>query len=149
MHESITVATQGLRLSKFAQHSVNRVEGRVYLFPDLIGTRRGKKSVSGWGSNRFHCTHDKNADNAIISLIAVSTPHKVALDLGQQRMSCRKVKRNDGHLCTSQDDLARHEYQQHDLRLNHAIYETRKQLAYHNQIHESDNNDHVPQAHSY
>ena len=37
-----------LRLSKFTQHSVYRVEGCVYLFSDLIVTRRGRVSADGF-----------------------------------------------------------------------------------------------------
>lgn len=41
----------------------------------------------------------------------------------------RNENRKDIHLCTSQDNLARYEYEQYDLGLNHTIDQTREQLV--------------------
>lgn len=75
--KSMIETLPSLRLSKFTQHGVYRIEGCVYLFSDLIAMRRGRE-CQRMGSNRFHCTRDKNVDKAIRVVMDMSMPLKVA-----------------------------------------------------------------------
>ena len=95
------------RLAEFAEHGVDGIERRVDLFPDLGRSENGTVSI----------TFD--AEGSVLAGVPA-------------RRRSLPTRKKWFYLCTREHDLAGHEDQQHDLRLDHAVNETREQL--HNKV---------------
>jgi hypothetical protein len=96
-----------LRLAEFAEHSVYRIERRVNLFSDLGGHE--KQETSADGSDHFHWNQEiakRCLNNPDRSTTIADTRDADADDVGGVVQTTNEKRT---HLCTSQDNLPRHE----------------------------------------